>query len=55
MFTVKEYPLIKLKIKIVVDNVHSAQKCNMYIINYSTENIAFSAEYTLSTTIVILI
>jgi len=27
----------------------------MYVIHYSTEHIAFSAEYTLSTTIVILI
>ena len=31
------------------------QQYGMYIIHYSTEHIAFSAEYTLSTTIVILI
>jgi len=30
------------------------QQYGMYIIHYSTEHIAFSAEYTLSTTIVIL-
>ena len=33
----------------------SRQQYGMYIIHYSTEHIAFSAEYTLSTTIVISI
>ena len=33
----------------------SRQQYGMYIIHYSIEHTAFSAEYTLSTTIVILI
>jgi hypothetical protein len=47
-----------LKITIVVDNVHSTtatdNNTGMYIIHYSIKHMAFSAECTLSTTVILI-
>jgi len=49
------YLTIALHVSVIIIKIATDNITGMYIIHYSIEHIAFSAEYILSTTIAILI